>query len=149
MTITDVETSVPYTYTYTATDGVVKEAINGDPDNAVYGVVSSTVPYLFLPFNLTLPTEEQSAAPRCSITMNDVTKLILPAMREITTAPTVSIVLVLSATPSVVEATFPGFKMSGITYNANTISGELTVESLAVEPFPAHTFTPSYFPGLF
>jgi hypothetical protein len=66
-----------------------------------------------------------------------------------TTALNVSIELVLTRTPDVLEISFPGFLMSGITYNANSIVADLNVESLAIEPFPAHTFTPSYFPGLY
>ena len=44
---------------------------------------------------------------------------------------------------------FPNFLVGGIQYNADSIIATLTVASLVNEPFPAHTFTPSYFPGLF
>jgi hypothetical protein len=39
--------------------------------------------------------------------------------------------------------------MGAVNYNKDQITAELVVQSLAAEPFPAHTFTPSYFPGLF
>jgi hypothetical protein len=61
----------------------------------------------------------------------------------------VDIELVLASSPDVVEVSFPGFLMSGISYNANQVTAELSVETLTLEPFPANTFTPSYFPGLF
>ena len=123
--------------------------LSATAEDVIYGVTSRSNDYMFLPFTLTLPTEESDAAPRCQITMQDVTRYLTPVIRELTSAPSVMIELVLSTSPDTVEASFPGFLMSSISYNANTISGELTVESLAVEPFPAHTFTPSYFPGLF
>jgi hypothetical protein len=118
-------------------------------DEVVYGIRSRSQDYIFIPFSITLPTEETEAAPRCQITINDVTRYLIPTIRNATTALSVNIELVLTATPDVVEASFGGFLMSGISYNANTITADLNVESLAIEPFPAHTFTPSYFPGLF
>lgn len=117
--------------------------------DVVYGLTSRGNDYLFIPFTLTLPTEEVQTVPRCEIKISDVTQILLPSLRTITTAPDVLIELVLKSTPNTVEASFPGFKMSAINYNADTISGTLTVPQLATEPFPAHTFTPSYFPGLF
>lgn len=118
-------------------------------DEVIYGIVSRGNNYIFLPFQITLPTEETEAAPRCQITINDVTRYLIPVIRQATTALNVTIELVLTATPNTVEASFGGFLMSGISYNANTITADLNVESLAIEPFPAHTFTPSYFPGLY
>lgn len=123
--------------------------ISEDSQEVIYGVTSRGDDYLFLPFELTLPTEEHASAPRCSITLHDVTRYLTPIIRSISSAPSVLIELVLSATPNVVEASFDGMLMAGISYNANTVTAELTVESLAVEPFPAHTFTPAHFPGLF
>lgn len=114
----------------------------------VYGVVSRSNNFLFLPFNFSLPTEDD-AAPRCQITINDATQQLIPILRSINQAVTVKIEIVLKSDPDAVEVDFGNFLMSGITYNADTITGELTVESLALEPFPAHSFTPSYFPGLF
>lgn len=118
-------------------------------DEVVYGIPSRGNNYIFIPFSISLPTEETEAAPRCQISINDVTRYLIPTIRTATTALNVTIELVLTETPDVVEASFGGFLMSGISYNANTITADLNVESLAIEPFPAHTFTPSYFPGLF
>lgn len=118
-------------------------------DEVVYGIVSRSNNYIFIPFNITLPTEETESAPRCQITINDVTRYLIPTIRQASTALNVKIELVLTSSPDTVEASFGGFLMSGISYNANSITADLNVESLAIEPFPAHTFTPSYFPGLF
>lgn len=118
-------------------------------DEVTYGVMSRGYPYVFLPFGLTPPTEEHSAGPRCSITLHDVTRYLTPIIRTISSAPTVLIELVLASNPDVVEVSFPGFLLGGIGYDENTVTGELTVESDATEPFPCHTFTPSVAPGLF
>jgi hypothetical protein len=128
-------------------DGYTQRVSETD-DEVVYGVPSRGNDFLFLPLQINLPSEDD-AAPRSTITIHDVTRHLTPIIRTISTCPDVLIELVLSTTPNVVEASFPGFTMSGITYNANTIAAELNVDGLALEPFPAYCFTPAYFPGLF
>lgn len=116
--------------------------------DVLYGLTSRGNDFWFLPFNFSMPTENDSA-PRCSLTINDATQQLIPILRTINEAINVKIEIVLKSDPDTVEVDFGNFLMSGITYNTDTITGELTVESLALEPFPAHNFTPSYFPGLF
>lgn len=118
-------------------------------DEIVYGVVSRGQDFVFLPFELSLPTEEQQAPPRSTITMHDVTRYLTPVIREMKEALTVTIELVLRSSPDDVEVEFPDFLMGSIQYNKDTVSAELTVETLINEPFPSFTFTPGYFPGLF
>lgn len=134
---------------YASLNSATKAAITADPDGLYYGVQSNGHDHIFLPFQITLPSEEHDAAPRCSLTINDVTRYLMPVLRTVTVPPSVLIELVLTSTPDVVEVSFPGFLMGGVSYDADSITVELTVESLSVEPFPCHTFTPSYFPGIF
>jgi len=47
------------------------------------------------------------------------------------------------------ELTIDNLELQGITYDADAVTGYLSVESLASEPFPCHTMNPSTFPGLF
>jgi hypothetical protein len=114
-----------------------------------YGVVSRSKQFTFIPITITLPSEDDSASPRCSITINDVTKVLVPVIRTITNPPKVLMELVLSSSPDVVEASFPGFYITNFTYNADTVQADLGMINFASEPFPAYTFTPAYFPGLF
>ncbi len=128
-------------------DGYTQRLSETDTD-ILYGVVSRSQQYIFLPFQLSLPTEEE-AAPRATITLHDVTRLLLPNVRQLTSAPSVKIELVLASNPNVVEVDMGEFLLANISYTADTISGELTLESFEMEPFPSGTFTPNYFPGLF
>jgi hypothetical protein len=118
-------------------------------DEVVYGTVSNGKNYIFLPLEITLPNDDNTAAPRCTITIHDVTRYLLPSIRSITGALDAELSLVLSSSPNTVETRYAGFKLTNVTYNANTVTAVLTMPSLEVEPFPAHAFTPAYFPGLF
>jgi hypothetical protein len=115
----------------------------------VYGVVSNSNNFIFIPMEISLPTEEDNTAPKCSLTFHDVTRYLTPTIRGLTYPPRIKIELVLTSTPSRVEATFSGFYITNITYNADSVTCELTMTDYAVEPFPCFTFTPQYFPGLF
>lgn len=118
-------------------------------NDLVYGVVSRSNNYIFVPMQITLPSEEDNSAPKCSLVINDVTRYLTPAIRGLLAPPKIKLELVLTSTPNVVEATFDGFYITNITYTADSISCELTMTDFAVEPFPCFTFTPQYFPGIF
>ena len=139
-------------------DGYTKRISETDRD-VVYGVTSRNNNYIFLPVNITLPSEEDSAAPKCSITINDVTRYLTPIIRTINSPPKVIMELALASTldpqhanyaPNTnPEVSFSGFYITNFTYNAETVQAELSMINYASEPFPAYAFTPAYFPGLF
>jgi hypothetical protein len=120
-----------------------------DPGDVYYGVISNGLEYPFVPLEITLPNDDDSAAPRCTITIQDVTRLLIPTIRELRGAPTAELRLVLNSSTDITEASFIGFKLTNISYNATTVTAELNMPSLDVEPFPTHCFTPAFFPGLF
>lgn len=125
------------------------QRISETADEVIYGVQSRTNDFIFLPMEITLPSEDEAQAPRCTLTLNDVTRYVTPLIRTINGSPKVLMELVLSSSPDIVEASFSGFYISSITYNANTVSAELAMIDYEREPFPQHSFSPKYFPGLF
>lgn len=125
------------------------QRISETDDEVVYGVVSNGNQYIFLPIEVTLPTEEEAQAPKCSITIHDVTRHIVPIIRNISGPPKIKMELVLSKTPDNIEVSFDGFYINSFTYNSDTVSASLSMIDLEREPFPMHSFTPRYFPGLF
>lgn len=129
-------------------DGFTKR-ISETANEVIYGVTSRSQDFIFLPMEISLPTEEEAQAPRCSIVMRDVTKYIIPIVRTIVGPPKVKMELVLSKTPDTVEATFTGFYISSFSYNADSVTADLSMVDYEREPFPMHSFTPAYFPGMF
>lgn len=129
-------------------DGYTKRISETESD-VMYGVTSNGNDYIFLPMEITLPSEDEAQAPRCSIVMYDVTRYLTPIIRTITSPPRVKMELVLSKTPNVVEVSFSDFYISNFTYNADSVSAELSMIDYEREPFPMHSFTPQYFPGMF
>ena len=118
-------------------------------DEVYYGVVSRSNQYVYLPMDISLPSEQDSQAPKCSLTLRDVTRYITPLIRTINGPPKVTMELVLSKTPDTVEATFSGFYINSFTYNADSVTADLSMIDYDREPFPMYSFTAPYFPGLF
>lgn len=123
--------------------------LSENSSDVVYGVVSRSKNYVFLPLEITLPQEEEAQAPRCSIVMRDVTRYLIPVIRELKEPPKVKLELVLSSTPDVVEVSFDGFYVTNFNYNRDQVTCELQMVNYEREPFPVHSFNPSTFPGLF
>ena len=116
----------------------------------IYGVPSRGQNYVFLPMEVSLPAEQDTGVGSCSLTLQYVTREAIELIRTELNKPTkIQLELVLSGSPGVVEAVFPGFYITSATYNADSISFDLTMINLAREPFPCYNFIPSYFPGLF
>lgn len=116
----------------------------------IYGVTSRGNDYIFLPMVIGLPGEQETGVGNCSVTLNYVTPEAIELIRVQLTKPVqVNIELVLSSSPDIVEASFPGFYITNVSYNAESITFELTMIDYSREPFPCHNFIPSYFPGLF
>lgn len=119
-------------------------------EEVVYGVTSRSNDYIFVPINVTLPSEEETGFSKCSITINDVTQMVMPMIQgQILRPPELLLELVLKSSPSTLEASFPGFYVNSITYSADTVQLEVNMINYQTEPFPCFNFTPKYFPGLF
>lgn len=129
-------------------DGYTKR-ISETANDVIYGVTSNGNDYTFLPMEISLPSEDEAQAPRCSLVLHDVTRYITPVIRSITAPPKIKLELVLSKTPNIVEVSFSDFYISSFTYNADSVTVELSMIDYEREPFPMHSFTPKYFPGMF
>lgn len=151
MLLTIYDPDSPNTAVFRLADGYTQrlEALTTD-EEVVYGVVSRGANYVFLPMQIDLPEEQDTGVGQCRITLQYVTREIIELVRVQLTKPTrVKIELVLSGSPSTVEASFPEFYITSATYNSDTVSFDLTMINLAREPFPCYNFIPTYFPGLF
>ena len=146
--LTIYDPSNPSTVVARLADGFTQR-IRETADEVVYGVTSRSQDFIFLPMEISLPTEEEAQAPRCSIVLRDVTRYVIPIVRTIVGPPTVKMELVLSKTPDTVEASFTGFYISNFSYNADSVTADLSMIDYEREPFPMHAFTPAYFPGMF
>jgi hypothetical protein len=105
--------------------------------------------YVAFPFDIALPDDTDEGPPTTRLTIDNVSREIVQAVRSVSTAVDVDIKIVLGSDPDKVEAEFPDFQLRDVRYNVLTVEGQLNIESFAQEPFPAGKFDPARFPGLF
>ncbi len=101
------------------------------------------------PFDLTLPDDAEGAAPAARLSIDNIDRRVVMAVRLLQSAAYVLIEIVRAAAPDVIEAKFEDFRLTDISYDSQVVAGNLTLEDFVSEPFPAAIFSPGLFPGLF
>jgi hypothetical protein len=112
-------------------------------------VVSEGKQYVAFPFQVQLPDERDDRVTGVTLRIDNVDRSIVTALRQVTTELSVSLSVILDSDPDVVEVGPYLFSLKRANYDANVVSGEMEYEDVLREPMPGHTFTPSFFPGLF
>lgn len=105
--------------------------------------------FVSYPFDLTLPADEEGRSPRAHLVIDNIDRQIIAAIRGLASSPSLMIEIVRAAAPDTVEAVFHDFRLVNVVYDSHLIDGELTIEDFTAEPYPAATFSPSLFPGIF
>lgn len=118
-------------------------------DPLSYGTLSRGETYEYLPMSLVLPDDSEGVAPAIRLVFDNIARQAVPLLRSVSTPPTVTVEMVLASDPDTVEVSFAEFDLVGADYDALSVSVDLTVNALANEPYPAGTFTPGGFGGLF
>jgi len=112
--------------------------------------VSNGNTFVSFPFRASLPDDsEEASGALAKLTIDAVDRRVVEAVRKISGVPDVEIDIVLASDPDQLEASWPTFKMSNARYDKMTIEGDLVLELLDQEPFPADSFDPARFPGMF
>lgn len=111
-------------------------------------IIHSGNEYFPMDFNLVLPGQLDDAPPSATVSMDNVSREIAQAARSISTPASFTIRVVRAETPNVVELEFAGLKLTNVRVNALRVEGDLQFEDLVRAPYPALSFTPSFFPGL-
>lgn len=119
------------------------------PKNGVRGTISNGTEFLYVPFTLNMPQDDDTGVSRASLSIDNVSNQIIEYIREANSALSIKIEIVLASDPDTIEITLDDFKLERVTYDANTISAEISIEYFELEPFPSRDFTPTDFPGMY
>ncbi|NDW04077.1 DUF1833 family protein [Jiella pacifica] len=119
-----------------------------DFEEQLRGTVSRGATYHFMPMEIALPEEGEDAQPTLRLTVYDVGQELEPLLQKSVTPATVTAEIVLASAPDDPEVQFADFELTQAAIEAGNAVLDLTVDTLASEPFPADTFTPGRFGGL-
>jgi len=113
-------------------------------------VTSNGYLYQRFPFEVALPAENEDAPPTVQLRIANADRQIVEAVRSLSgEAMTVELAVILASSPDTIEAGPYQFTLRDVSYDASIVEGTLMFEDVLREPFPAETFTPARFPGLF
>ena len=116
--------------------------------NNTVNVISNGITYVAFPFEIALPESPENSPPRAELSISNVSREIGQAIRQVGSPPTVTITVIRQQTPNVIEAQHVGMKLTGVSYNAQKVSGQLVREDFTTEPYPSVTYSPAEFKGL-
>lgn len=112
-------------------------------------VVSNGDTYLPCSFDLNLPAEKDGQINNASLTIDNVDRAIVTAVRSISSPPLITLSIVLASDPDTLEAGPLEFTLRNVSFNVKTVSGELVYEDRLFLNIPGNKFDPFLFPGLF
>ena len=127
--------------------------IHSDEDNSNIYVVNDTKQitsneqiYYPYPFEITLPDDNDENLPQAKITICNIDRALVYAIRYYTKPLNVTFSVIMASSPNIIEASFENFKLFDVEYDADTITGTLSIKSFLNEPFPGGKFTVNKFP---
>lgn len=100
-------------------------------------------------FGIELPEEAGENISSVRVSIDNVDRAIVAAIRSANTPPDCNMWVVLRSSPDVVEAGPYYLTLESASYDAMTVTGELAFEDVTNRRYPAHEYTPSNTPGLF
>lgn len=112
-------------------------------------ITSNGNTFIAYPFEIIWADDRQDAPPVSKLSIDNVDRILVEAIRSITSAASVSVQIVRDADPDTIEAEIDNLFLKNITGNAYVIEGDLISGQFATEGFPAHRFAPHNFPGIF
>lgn len=92
------------------------------------------------PFELTLPDDSEGKIPRARLRIDNTTQQLIALLRGLLTPPALTVQLVRSAAPDVIEREWAGLEWQSSSYDVGAITGVLGFDDLASEEFPYETF---------
>ena len=117
--------------------------------NNYANVTSSGNTYVGFPFELSLPADFEDQLPAITLTICNVDRQVVDAVRTIDGPATADLSVVLASDPDTIEIGPLSLTLREVSYDALTVSGSLQPEDLLNEPFPGDIFSPGNYPGLF
>lgn len=93
--------------------------------------------YIAYPFNIELAADDGDKLPEVRLTIDNVDRSLVQAIRSLSTPPEITLKLVIASQPDTVELTITDLILRAVTYDAYKITGTLYAEDILNSRFPA------------
>ena len=123
--------------------------IDKETATPIYGTYSRKQWYVYVPIQATLPNSTDEQTPEGKFTISIVTREVAPYLKMVDKEyPKITIEVVNSASPDVVDMSFPDLDLQTAQWNADTVDITVKSDIASNEPSPWLRFSLSYFPNL-
>jgi hypothetical protein len=129
----------------TIDDGTQKFRVVNNNEN----VTSRGDVFTAYPFHLVLTNDDGERAPEVSVSFDNVSQDLIKILREVHAPIKVTIELIWSDAPDVVEKEISHLRLVSISYTDETINAKLSVIDTLSLRFSGITYSPVTYPGLF
>ncbi|RLC39123.1 hypothetical protein DRH27_00555 [Candidatus Falkowbacteria bacterium] len=109
--------------------------------NNTQDIVSGGINYTAYPFRLALGNDDGERLPEVSLTLDNVSRLLVEAIRAIAAPPRITVKLVLVSQPDTVELEISGLVLREVAYDAYTMTGKLYADDILNTRYPADTIS--------
>lgn len=133
---------------YISSDPTQRISVAGSPD-IKWGTISGGITYVYAPLFIQLPDDVDERAPQARLGIENINRDLIALIRSVSTPGKCRLQLVLASTPNTVEIDFPELDWQSANYSGTVLSFSFGIDALDKEPYPAGTFNPAYFPGLY
>ena len=117
--------------------------------NNTVAITSGGDVYNAFPFEIRLPDNLEDAPPRSRLRIDNVSREIGQAFRNMTGVPaSITIEIVRQDDPDTIELSWPALRLVNVRWDFLAVEGDLEFEDLVREPYPFLTFSPAEFPGV-
>lgn len=117
--------------------------------NDTVDLVRTAGTFIAYPFQIHLPEQTDQQMPQVTLVIDNVDRSIGEHVRALTSAPTITLEVVLASSPNTVEAGPFVLTASAAQYDAMQVSFTLGYESIMDEPANKWSLTPAIAPAAF
>lgn len=115
----------------------------------IYGTVSRGNEYIYAPVQVSLPNSADEQPPEAHLIMSNVSRELSPYIKLVDKIPPkITMEVVNTATPDIVEMTFADLDFSTTTWDSSTIDIKVTNDTANSEPVPYLRFSLGYFQNM-
>ena len=112
-------------------------------------ITSNGQAYVPYAFQFDPPDEKEGVITSAKLVIDNIDRTIVKTIRELNTPPTVTVSIVMADSADTIEAGPVEFKLKNVSYNVETVSGDLFYDDIDNLSIPPDTFNPVDFGGLF
>lgn len=115
----------------------------------IYGTVSRGNEYMYVPVQVSLPSSNDESPPEAHLVISNVSRELSPYIKMADKeAPKVTIEVVNTGTPDIVEMSFEDLDFDTTTWDANTMDIKVVNYTANTEPVPYLRFSLGYFQNM-